>query len=322
MQDIRKMRFENPATGRSVGYWSAKYLGLIPQELLDQERPSRRGRTEVEPTQPIDVDLKIVRMKDVSFDPRLFVPILTGNEYLDCFLSSDGGFMPATNIVMIGGPGVGKSTIGMDLASKVAMRGKRVLFVSGEMNSIDLNRYCKRFPAFAELDVLFMGDYIQSSPQVALEKALASGYDLVLVDSFAEVCITVKENNGWTQARAESWLLDLMDTNNKGNNEANLFTCFLVIQQVTKGGVFVGSNRIKHMTSGMLHLVRDRRSDTTSMEFSKNRVGEVGQELGYSIGRDYIDYSPIDRADDEDLDEGEGEESPEPQPTEVFLVQG
>ena len=305
MQDVKKMRFVNPATGRSVGYWSAKYLGIIPQEILNQEAAARRNRNTEPNEPPIEVDLKIVRMKDMTFDSRLFVPILTNNEYLDCFLSSDGGFMPATNIVMIGGPGVGKSTIGMDLASKVALSGKRVLFVSGEMNSIDLNRYCKRFPAFAELDVLFMGDYIQSSPQGALEKALSSGYDLVLVDSFAEVCITVKEQNGWSQAKAESWLLDLMDTNNKGNNDQNLFTCFLVIQQVTKGGLFVGSNRIKHMTSGMLHLVRDRRSDTTSMEFSKNRVGNVGEELAYSIGRDYINYSPMDRSDDEDIEEVE-----------------
>jgi predicted ATP-dependent serine protease len=317
MQNVRTMRFTNPATGREVGYWSAKYLGIIPEELLAQEVPTRRGRNAVATAPQEPVDVKTVKMRDLSFDPRLFVPILTNNEYLDSFLSSDGGFMPATNIVMIGGPGVGKSTIGMDLVARVAMNGKRVLFVSGEMNAIELNRYCKRFPHFAELDILFLGDYINSSPQLALEAALKQGYDMVLVDSFAEVCITVKEGNGWTQSKAESWLLDLMDTNNKGNNDPNLFTSFLVIQQVTKGGVFVGSNRIKHMTSGMLHLVRDRRSDTTTMEFSKNRVGAVGEELSYSIGRDYITYS-APQVTDLPEDEDEEEESQR----QVYLVSG
>ncbi len=232
--NVKQMRFLNPATGRQVGYWSAKYLGLIPQELLDQDAAVRKGRssqTEVEPE--ADFDVNPVKMRDMTFDPRLFVPIPTGNEYLDAFVSSYGGFMPATNIVMIGGPGVGKSTIGLDLVSKVASEGKKVLFVSGEMNAIDLNRYCKRFPHFADLDVLFLGDYIDRNPKLALEKAFKIGYDMVLIDSFAEVCITVKDHAGWSTAKAESWLLDLMDGNNKGENDTNTFTCFLVIQQVT-----------------------------------------------------------------------------------------
>lgn len=289
------MRFLNPATGREVGYWSAKYLGLIPQELLNQDSSTRRAA--VAETEP-DFDVNPVKMRDMKFDHRLSVPIPTGNEYLDSFISSYGGFMPATNIVMIGGPGVGKSTIGLDLVSKVAMGGKRVLFVSGEMNAIDLNRYCKRFPYFADLDVLFLGDYIDKNPKLALEKAFKIGYDMVLIDSFAEVCITVKDYAGWSTAKAESWLLDLMDGNNKGENDTNAFTCFLVIQQVTKGGVFVGSNRIKHMTSGMLHLIRNKSTDTTTMEFSKNRVGDVNQDLGYSIGRDYIQYAPVPEEDE------------------------
>lgn len=322
MQNIKQMRFFNPASGREVGYWSAKVLGLIPQELLDQDVASKRARyaAQAPEAQSVpDFEVVPVKMRDLSFDPRLSVPVPTKNEYLDAFLSSDGGFMPATNIVMIGGPGVGKTTVGMDLVSKVAMTGKRVLFVSAEMNAIDLNRYCKRFPAFAELDVLFLGDYIEKSPKVALEKAFKAGYDLILIDSFAEVCITVKEGNGWSTSKVESWLLDLMDGSNKGENDLNLFTAFLVIQQVTKGGVFVGSNRIKHMTSGMLHLHRDKRSDSTTMCFSKNRVGNSDAELSYSIGRDYISYSPVEAIE---IPEGdESEESFDEGEPEVYLVQ-
>lgn len=321
MQNIRQMRFFNPASGREVGYWSAKVLGLIPQELLDQELASKRGRYNAPTPEPVpDFDVVPVKMRDLTFDPRLSVPVPTKNEYLDAFLSNDGGFMPATNIVMIGGPGVGKTTIGMDMVSKVATTGKRVLFVSGEMNAIDLNRYCKRFPAFAELDVLFLGDYIEKSPKVALEKAFKAGYDLVLIDSFAEVCITVKEGNGWSTARAESWLLDLMDGNNKGENDLNLFTTFLVIQQVTKGGVFVGSNRIKHMTSGMLHLTRNKQDDSTTMDFSKNRVGNVGQPLRYAIGRDFIDYSPYESIEVPNDEEREEPEESDAQEMGVYLV--
>ncbi len=70
------------------------------------------------------------------------------------------------------------------------------------------------------------------------------------------------------------------------------------------------------MTSGMLHLIRHRADDTTTMEFSKNRVGDVNQELSYSIGRDFISYSPVDSIALPDEDE-DGEEVEE---TEVYAI--
>ena len=45
--------------------------------------------------------------------------------------------------------------------------------------------------------------------QAALEGVLKEGFDIILVDSWAEVNDLVQEENGWTRRKAESWLLDL-----------------------------------------------------------------------------------------------------------------
>ena len=57
-----------------------------------------------------------------------------------------------------------------------------------------------------------------------------------------------------------------------GENDSKTNTSFLVIQQVTKGGEFAGSNRFKHMMTGMAHMKWTKEGDRTFF-FSKNRRG-------------------------------------------------
>ena len=64
----------------------------------------------------------------------------------------------------------------------------------------------------------------------------------------------VQDQMGWARKKVESWLLDLLEKNNKAENQANKNTAFICIQQMTKQGEFAGSNRIKHMTTAMAQL--------------------------------------------------------------------
>lgn len=284
--DIKNMRFVNPATGREVNYWRAKYLGIIPADLLAQDTKQSVPDEE-------DVEPETVRISDLAFDQRMFVPLKTGNTNLDRFVSSHGGFMPATNIIIIGSPGIGKTSVALNMLARVKKGGKRVLFISGEMNRIDMYRYAKRFKNISDIDILFLSDYADKNPKLAIEKQLAKGYDMVLIDSWAEVCETVKEYTGWSEKKAQSWVLDLMEKHNEGNNDEKLYTCFTVIQQVTKAGKFLGSNRLKHMTSAMLDMYHDRDNNRNIMEFSKNRVGTAGQQVGFAIQNGSINYTRV-----------------------------
>ena len=238
------------------------------------------------------VDLNLVKMQDVTFNDDLFIPMKT-KTIVDSLLSSEGGVFPGTNTVVIGDPGVGKSTVLLDWIANLQEQGKKVLFISGEMNDIDMYGYVKRFPKFGKVPIMFMQDY-NNCPKQAVEQVLSQGYDVVLMDSWAEVTSMVKDQMGWARNKVESWLLELLEKNNKANNEANKNTAFICIQQMTKAGEFAGSNRIKHMTTAMAALRFDGRGADAEryLEFSKNRRGSVGDKVYFSLHRGgCVDYS-------------------------------
>ena len=252
----------------------------------------RPRKAAVESTRTPLTNVVLTKMNDVKFDSSLFTPIKTGT-IVDSILSNDGGIFPGTNSIVVGDPGVGKSTVLLDWISNFQSKGKKVLFISGEMNEIDLHGYAKRFPKFGRVPILFMQNYADNA-QEAIEGVLLEGYDVVLIDSWAEVNDLVQEENGWTRRKAESWLLDLMDVHNKATNKCNKHTAFICIQQMTKGGDFAGSNRIKHMTTSMAHLKYDGRGRDALryIEFTKNRRGDVGDKIFFSLFRpNNVEYS-------------------------------
>ena len=239
-----------------------------------------------------DTPIKLIKMQDVQFNEDLFVPMKT-KTIVDSILSNEGGIFPGTNTIIIGDPGVGKSTVLLDWIANMQDQGKKVLFISGEMNEIDMYGYVKRFPKFGKLPIMFLGDY-SNCPKQAVEQVLDTGYDVVLIDSWAEVTAMVKDQMGWARNKVESWMLDLLEKNNKAENQANKNTAFICIQQMTKQGEFAGSNRIKHMTTAMAALRFDGRGRDAEryIEFSKNRRGGVGEKIFFSLHRGgTVDYS-------------------------------
>lgn len=237
--------------------------------------------TITEAAEAISVPPESVKMNELTFDPDLFKCLLT-HKPIDKLLSTEGGFPKATNFILIGDPGVGKSTVSMDILADLQNNGASVLFISGEMDRVDLYRYVKRYPKFGNLDILFLGEYVDENPKSIIETMLNRGYDVVLIDSFVEVQDTVAEASAMSGKKAEKWLVDLMRHHNMANNDAKKWTSFLCIQQVTKEGVFLGSNKLKHNTTGMMELRFDKDGTRYAM-FTKNRRGEIDKKMRFDL---------------------------------------
>lgn len=222
--------------------------------------------------------IKLTKLEDLDINPNLFIPMQAGT-ILDKLISNDAGILPATNIMAAGAPGVGKTTVLLDHLSHLHNRGKKVLFISAEMSEMDMARYLKRFPHWATLPILFMNNY-ESQANLVIEKVLEEGWDVVLTDSYTEVNDTVKDHTGWTRGKAEKWFLDLMTQHNK----SKAHTAFVTILQLSKGGQFVGSMKLKHMTTSMMKLDWEGgENGRRYIEFSKNRVGDVNKKLFFSF---------------------------------------
>ena len=92
------------------------------------------------------VMIKTVKMNDMSFNDNLFNPMPTKTK-IDQFFSAEGGVMPGTLVAAVGDPGVGKTTVLLDVLADLQKQGKKVLFISGEMNAIDMVGYVRRYPS-------------------------------------------------------------------------------------------------------------------------------------------------------------------------------
>lgn len=216
------------------------------------------------------------KMSDLNFNDNLFIPMVSGS-MIDSAFSTEGGIMSATNMVIAGAPGVGKTTVLLDILGDLQAKGKKCLFISGEMNSIDMVGYVRRFPKIKDLPILFMGDYADENPEEVIESTLNEGWDCVLIDSMAELQDAYQSYFKGSNEGQANRILKMLEKYNKSH-----YTSFLIIQQMTKGGVFVGSNKLKHMTTAFADLKFDEIGNRY-MQFTKNRRGGSMNKFMYNL---------------------------------------
>jgi len=225
---------------------------------------------------------KVIRVEDMEF-PN-FQRFTTGKKIDELFSDHEvgGGLYGGTVNIVIGESGVGKSTVMLDTLAAIttANPAARVLYVSSEMTRNDILFYYRKTPAIGSVPTLLLMDYVKTGQ---LDKVLATAfngeYDIILLDSYQDVLVKLKEVQNWKSTYAESWLTNMMiDASEKTGCSV------LAIQHMTKGGTYVGSTYLKHATTAMLEIRFDV-SGHRYIEFSKNRRGgsAIGKRLYYKL---------------------------------------
>ena len=281
----------------SQQYWikrNAKELGMTIEGYMASPNYKPKTRKQVKTVKISDISMdKVQRLSSLLVNDEMLRVYKTGLE-VDRMFSHEGGIPVGTNVMCTGDPGVGKTTLLMHTLSALQEQNPDVkcLFISAEMSKIQVFKYLKRFPQFSNLETLFTSDYLDYNMKDVIEGLLAKGYNYVLMDSLVEVIDSVKEDNKWSQGQAEKWLIDTCVKHNEANNKTGAYTTFLLIQQVTKNGIFVGSNKLKHITDAHMEMRRDSENDGggTYIMFSKNRNGAAGLRYNYRLGASQITY--------------------------------
>jgi len=220
-----------------------------------------------------------------------------------------GGIYGGTVNIVVGESGVGKSTVLLDLLATVQANDPtvKILYVSSEMTRNDILFYYKKTPAIGKVPTLLLMDYMKDSTlSQALSAAFNGQYDIIVLDSYQDVLVKLKEAQGWRSTQAESWLINMMieASENKG-------CAVLAIQHMTKGGTYVGSTYLKHATTAMLEIRFDL-SGQRYLEFSKNRRGGSGvnKRLYYVLDKDgSVVYDTERFTETEDMHKIEGSEA-------------
>lgn len=237
---------------------------------------------------PTELVIRTVNTANFVIPPSMFKRYMTGTIF-DEIHSDDGGIMAACSVVIVGGPGVGKSTLTFWAASRLkeVEQDIRVAVVSSEMEIEDLLYEAQRKPWMNTIDFILTSEY-QETLKEALKKIFLGGYHIIILDSFADICDKLRDFCGMTTSAAETWLLDLMKAAKGGKNsevdEEKVYTTTLAIQQQTKSGSFAGSNKLKHNTTAMLELRKEKDGDRY-MVYTKNRRNGamVGKRLYYYL---------------------------------------
>jgi predicted ATP-dependent serine protease len=225
---------------------------------------------------------KIIKVEDMQFPD--FKLHKTGKKIDDLFSDHEegGGIYGGTVNIVIGESGVGKSTVLLDLLSSVQDNNPdaKILYISSEMTRNDILFYYKKTPAIGKVPTLLLMDYMaEGKLSAVLDASFNGGYDIIVLDSYQDVLVKLKEAQSWKSTYAESWLTNSMiDAAEKSG------CAVLAIQHMTKGGTYVGSTYLKHATTAMLEIRFDL-SGQRYIEFSKNRRGgsSSGKRLYYNL---------------------------------------
>lgn len=230
----------------------------------------------------VTIEPNIINVEDMEF-PN-FGLFKAGKKIDDLFSDHEegGGLYGGTVNIVIGESGVGKSTVMLDLLASIVDQNPeaKILYISSEMTRNDIMFYYRKTPAIGKVPTLLLMDYVKNG-QLAqvLEKSFNGEHDIILLDSYQDVLVKLKEVHGWKSTKAESWLTNMMiDAAEKCGNAV------LAIQHMTKGGQYVGSTYLKHATTAMLEIRFDL-AGQRYIEFSKNRRGGsgTGKRLYYKL---------------------------------------
>ena len=141
---------------QSCGYDTSKWMGKCPgcgawnsmvEEIVVPESEARRsglGGTDAAPPQPIGE----ITAEDL---PRFS----TGSGELDRVLG--GGVIPGSMVLVVGDPGVGKSSLTLRVSADIARAGRRVLYVTGEESARQIRMRADRLRAIAD-DLLVVSE--------------------------------------------------------------------------------------------------------------------------------------------------------------------
>ncbi|MFP5019439.1 DNA repair protein RadA [Pseudonocardia phyllosphaerae] len=190
----------------------------------------------------------------------------TGVDELDRVLG--GGLVPGAVVLLAGEPGVGKSTLLLEVAARAASR-TRVLYVSGEESAGQVRLRAERTGGLA--DELYLA--AESDLESVLGHVDELRPSLLIVDSIQTMSTAVVEGSpgGVTQTRAVTVALTALA------KERGL--AVLLVGHVTKDGNIAGPRVLEHLVDVVLHFEGDKHSALRMVRGVKNRFGpadEVG----------------------------------------------
>lgn len=185
-----------------------------------------------------------------------------------------GGIVPGSMVLVGGEPGIGKSTLLLQVAARLEAASHGTLYVSGEESALQVRLRAERLAEDARGVSLLTETSLETIIATAAER-LASGHPpkLLVIDSIQTVHTELLEGAPGNVGQVRECAARLM----RFAKETG--TAVFVIGHVTKGGGIAGPKTLEHIVDTVLYFEGDGTLDHRVLRATKNRFGSV-DEIG------------------------------------------
>jgi len=196
-------------------------------------------------------------------EPRLVLHLTEFNRVLG------GGIVPGSMVLLGGDPGIGKSTLLLEVAGMIAQREGKVLYVSGEESAHQIKLRADRLG--------LRGEGLFFLPETDLENIIERGEEispqLMVIDSIQTVHISGLTSSAGSVSQVRECTSRLMQWAKASN------TPIFIVGHVTKDGSIAGPHTLEHIVDAVLYLEGESFSSYRLLRSAKNRFGSTN-ELG------------------------------------------
>lgn len=251
---------------QSCGYESSKWMGQCPgcrewntfvEEAVDKAvagkiKPVSGGNEELKPSRISEIDMKSkARME-------------TGFAELDRVLG--GGIVPGSLVLVGGDPGIGKSTLLLQVCRNLA-ETMEVLYISGEESLQQIKMRAQRIGHFSDQLQLFCETGMERIEQVVERQKP----QVVIIDSIQTIYSDEVGSAPGSVSQVRETTGRLLKIA-KGTG-----TTIFIVGHVTKEGVVAGPRVLEHMVDTVLYFEGDRHASYRVLRGVKNRFGSTNE---------------------------------------------
>ena len=254
------------------GYESAKWLGQCPVckawNAFSEAPAIKKGGSSLKPGVAASLPIKI---KDVSLesDER----VTTGISELDRVL---GGGIVKGSLVLVGGdPGIGKSTLLLQMCAKLSDKNVSVLYVSGEESERQIAIRSERLGRQSSDMLLYCETDIEK-----IETAIENGKpEVVIVDSIQTMYSSKADSAAGSISQVREVTSTLLRIS-KG-----LGVSIFIVGHVTKEGTVAGPRTLEHMVDTVLYFEGEDVASYRILRAVKNRFGSTNEVGVFDMGQ-------------------------------------
>lgn len=255
---------------QNCGYENPKWLGKCPEclqwntfveEIEEKMTPRQESlvkQASRSTSRPVSIN---------SIAPKREERFSTSIPELDRVLG--GGVIPGSLVLVGGDPGIGKSTLLLQVSNNVAETGKKVLYISGEESENQIKMRAKRLKISSDNLYIYTENNL-----AAIELQIAEVEpDMVIVDSIQTMISPEINSAPGTISQIKEGTSKFM----KISKFKSIST--FIVGHVTKEGALAGPKLLEHMVDTVLYFEGERYNTYRLLRAVKNRFGSTN-ELG------------------------------------------